>query len=63
MVEVIGQDESVAKLCSCRNCGARLRYYKKDVKPKRVSCMGDVDTEYFITCPSCSIEINVGGRW
>lgn len=50
---------SVEKQLACRGCGATLAYVPNDVKDKRVSCMGDVDTVYYIECPSCRHETSV----
>lgn len=60
MAEVIGKDEKVSRECSCHGCGARIRYYRNDVKS---ACYTDYgggsDTSYWINCPSCCKDVAV----
>ena len=53
MVMVVGKDESVYKQSTCGNCASILRYVPSEVQDRRVSCMGDVDTFYYVVCPCC----------
>ena len=41
---------------TCSGCKCRLSYAPIDVKNRRVSCMGDVDTYYYVTCPGCGTD-------
>lgn len=53
MVEIVGKDVSVAKECTCKGCGAILKYYENDVKR--------IVTAYYIACPECSKPVFVKG--
>ena len=60
MVDVVGKDVSVAKSCTCNNCGSILRYYKKDIYESiSTDYTGGKDINYFINCPSCSKTVTV----
>lgn len=59
-VEVEGYDESVKRKVTCRACGARLSYLKKDVKSYTSrDISGCSDTDYSITCAGCSESVSV----
>ena len=57
-MKIIGYDEKVKLNCTCRSCGAIIEYVAKEVQMKKVSCMGDVDVCYYITCPGCGEDVN-----
>lgn len=52
-IKVIGQDETLGKKLSCRNCGSILFFYRRDVVVEKVSG----ETSYFIPCPTCGVKI------
>lgn len=55
MVEVVGQDNSVLKQVTCRNCGAILRYKQSEVKEYHgTDYGGGPDGMEWVTCPRCS---------
>ena len=57
MVEVIGQSDLPSKQVTCKNCGAVLKYFKKDLICRRFSdYRGDKDTYYYVKCPQCKEE-------
>lgn len=58
MAEVIGKDEKVSRECSCQGCGARIRYYRNDVKSARYRDY-DGGRHYWINCPSCCKDVSV----
>lgn len=54
MVEVVGQDNSVLKQITCRNCGAVLRYKQSEVKEYHgKDYSGGSDGMEWVDCPSC----------
>ena len=57
MVQVVGKDESVYKQSTCGKCASILRYTLSEVQNRRVSCMGDIDTFYFVVCPCCGHDV------
>ena len=61
MATVIGYDQSLKKKCTCRQCSAIIEYVQNEVQNMRVSCMGDIDIEYYIVCPNCSNKVSVKG--
>jgi hypothetical protein len=59
-VEVIGQDDSVSRQTSCVGCGAKLKYYKNDVRSQTTTdYTGGSDTDYTIICAKCGKPVNV----
>jgi len=59
MVEVIGQNKESAKKTTCHNCGAILRYYRRDVRIWTGTCCGKPETERVIDCPACQAIVEV----
>ena len=58
MVRVVGQDPSIVKRTSCKNCGAILEYTKNDVKERHGrDYSGGSDGKEWIDCPECSHEV------
>lgn len=57
MAKVVGFDTSVLRKVTHRDCGAMVEFSQNEVQSQRVSCMGDVDTEYYIFCPNCGQKI------
>jgi len=57
-MKVIGFDEKYKLQCTCRKCTAIIEYTVSEVQNRRVSCMGDVDTSYYIVCPNCQNEVH-----
>jgi ribosomal protein S27E len=61
MPEKIGQDESVARQVTCRQCGAILKYYPREIEVKTYSYMGESEQSSFIKCVECKTEVTVKG--
>lgn len=62
MIKIIGQDASITKRVTCRNCGAILEYTPNDVKEKTTrDISGSADTEFYIECPQCSKHVCIRG--
>jgi DNA-directed RNA polymerase subunit RPC12/RpoP len=60
MAEVIGEDPTAGKEISCRGCGARVRYYQKDmVWRTSYDYDGSSDRYSIVKCPRCEHEIHV----
>jgi uncharacterized protein with PIN domain len=57
VVKKVGQDESVKRRATCKNCGAKLEFYRKDILTKNVSCMGESETISNIKCPECKVYV------
>ena len=63
MPEVIGQDESQSRQESCDNCGAILKYYKKEMQEDySTDYTGGKDYYNYIMCPRCNERVIVE-RW
>jgi DNA-directed RNA polymerase subunit RPC12/RpoP len=58
-VKKVGQDESVKRRATCKNCGAKLEFYQKDVLTKSYSCMGESETYSYVVCPECNVHVVV----
>lgn len=58
-VEVIGQDESVYRQVTCKNCSAILRYVPADVNHSTAHCMGEVEVVSSVKCPKCEASVPV----
>lgn len=59
-IEVLGKDDGSYKKATCRNCGSILRYLPVDVESyEKRDYTGDLDTYYFISCPSCKDKVYV----
>jgi hypothetical protein len=60
MAVVIGKDESVGREVSCFGCGARVRYFRNDVRDYTKSDYdGGTNTYYEICCPGCGKTVSV----
>lgn len=59
-VEIEGYDESVKRHTTCRSCGARLSYLKKDVHNHTTRDYdGGSDTSHTIQCAGCGDSVSV----
>lgn len=59
-VEKVGQDETVKIKAVCKNCGAVLEFYRKDVKTQSLYSMGEYDGSYdYVDCPECNNRVTV----
>lgn len=59
-IEILGRDESVAKIISCKHCGAKLKYFPIDVIRDYTSdYTGDRDYYNCIICPACKNQVIV----
>lgn len=61
-VKVIGIDVQVVRRTTCPDCASILEFTNLDVQSGQYSCMGDIDTWYWITCPTCSKRVEVGRK-
>ncbi len=60
MVEIVGYDKEVIKKCTCKECGAVLRYGKHEVKSYHgTDWSGGPDGREWITCPSCGNDVTI----
>lgn len=58
MPEVIGQDDDKHKRATCRNCGAILKYWPREVKQRDGTDYGGGPSgEEWIDCPRCSKKV------
>lgn len=64
MVEVVGQDESAAKFVTHSNCGARLKYFPKDIVLlwSGKDYGGGSDGAKGFNCPQCGENVIIE-RW
>lgn len=60
-VRKVGQDTGQQKHATCTDCGAKLSFYKKDVKTGSGCSMGEMDTWSYIVCPECKSHVTVRG--
>ncbi len=58
-VEKTGQDKSKQRKVTCKNCGAKLSYYPKDVKTQSVTSMCESEVISWIVCPQCKAHVTV----
>jgi DNA-directed RNA polymerase subunit RPC12/RpoP len=58
-IRVIGKDLKIVKNATCYNCAALLEFAPSDIRERRESCMGDIDTKRYINCPDCNTEVRV----
>jgi DNA-directed RNA polymerase subunit RPC12/RpoP len=57
-VKIVGQDNSVVKEITCRNCGARLQYTPSDEKRDYTSdYLGGKDYYNYIRCVGCGKKV------
>lgn len=56
MPKVVGQDPSIARRVTCKNCGSIIEYFLYEVKRHRHSYdyLGDFEISNVITCPKCN---------
>lgn len=60
MIKVIGQDGSVARRVTCRNCGAILEYTPNDLKERQTKDItGSADITFYLKCPQCDRHVHV----
>jgi len=60
MVKIVGREKNVIKRATCKNCGAILEYYPKEVKSYTYKDYGGgSDTVYYIKCPDCTEKVVV----
>jgi hypothetical protein len=60
MVEIVGKDLSVVKICTCRNCGSILRYGNQDLrKYSGTDYSGGPDGREWIICPGCGEDVTI----
>lgn len=58
MIKLIGEDESIYKISTCRNCAAKLQYTQSEVKEyHRKDYSGGSDGKEWINCPRCGHEV------
>lgn len=59
MAEIIGKNENLAKICSCKHCGSIVKYYPIEVKTlwEGRDYSGGSDGAEGIVCPGCSNNI------
>lgn len=61
MVTVVGIDESMMKKTTCKNCGSKLEYFRREIKQyTHHDYGGGSDIVRYITCPTCNEEVTVG---
>ncbi len=60
-VRVVSDKPVKTKKITCPNCGYELEFTGEDVKKRTYSCMGESDSELYITCPRspCNEKITV----
>jgi ribosomal protein S27E len=59
-VEKVGQDETQKRTATCRNCGAVLRFDRKDVKTQHLSDMAEPAGSYdYVECVQCRRQVEV----
>jgi DNA-directed RNA polymerase subunit RPC12/RpoP len=61
-VEVVGQDEGQKRQATCKNCGAVLSFYTKDIKTKTLYCMGEAESYSYVDCPQCNSQVSIKQR-
>jgi len=62
MPKKVGQDKKIIRKATCKQCGAKLEYYPKEIKSQALYSMGEYDgTHYWIVCPECNKEVTVRG--
>lgn len=60
MAVVVGEDESMAKFTGCRGCGAKVKYFLKDIKEyTSYDYGGGSDRIRYVECPRCKHEIHI----
>jgi RNase P subunit RPR2 len=60
VAEIEGYDDSVKKRCTCKNCGAIIKYVKADIRTYRGKDWGGFDSgNEWIKCPGCGEDITI----
>ena len=60
MVDIVRFDKRVMRECTCRNCGAVLRYGKQDLRRySGTDYVGRPDGREWIVCPSCANDVTI----
>lgn len=60
MAKVVDQDKSIAKRCTCKQCGAVVEYYPIEVsKYSGRDISGGPDGRTWIECPACHKDITL----
>lgn len=63
MVKVVGKNDQHVKRTTCRNCASILEYTRNEATPHiHYDYGGGSDTYYWITCPNCGKDVNVGSN-
>lgn len=63
MAKIVGRDEKAVKQVTCRNCAARIEYTASETTSHvHHDYGGGSDTYYYLKCPKCSEDINLGSR-
>ena len=58
MITVVGQDDSVTKRATCRNCGAIIEYTPNDLQEQQTRDISScADTEFYLKCPQCGNHV------
>jgi len=59
-VKKVGQDKTKKRKATCKNCGAKLEFYQKDVKTQALYSMCEFDGSYdYVDCPQCKQQVKV----
>lgn len=60
MARVIKEPEG-HKQAKCKMCLVTIEYAPIEVKSHTYSSFGDMETDYYVPCPSCNHKIEVKG--
>lgn len=59
-VRKVGQSAKVKRRATCKNCGARLEFYRQDVKTQTLYSYGEQDGSYdYVVCPQCDQRVEL----
>lgn len=59
-VKKVGQDETKKRKATCKNCGAKLEFYPKDVQHVSLVSMCEYAGGYdYVRCTECKQEVKV----
>jgi len=57
-VEKVGEDEGQKLKATCKNCGAMLQFYRKDVISQDLYISGEYEGKIeYVVCPDCSNQV------
>lgn len=60
MIKIVGQDGSIARRVTCRNCGAILEYTPHDLKELQTKDItGSADITFCLKCPQCGYYVHI----